>query len=123
MARDISYEEARQEKLDDLTFIHYTKLRHKLQGGNADLVATIDEAISHKLDQKFWSEAVIAAAGVHGNLVIGNRIVKLVEEALQAQAEVLARKEVEQLEKQRKESQDEAQIDLAVMDRAMAMQI
>jgi hypothetical protein len=119
MARDISPEEARQEKIDELTFYHYTKLRQKLQGGNTELADMIDDAISHQMDGSFWREVVTSAAHDH-QLAIGFRFVRLVEKALQAQAEIEALKEVEQLERQRKHSQDEARIDRAVMDRAMS---
>jgi hypothetical protein len=117
MPRDISPEEARAEKLDELTAEHYVRLHRKLQGGNADLAHTIDDAISHQMDSAFWRAAVFDAVGPDGALVVGRRIKKLVEQALLAEAEVAALREIEQLERQREQSQDEAQIDRAVMDR------
>jgi hypothetical protein len=116
--RDISPEEARDEAVYELTAIHCQQLRLKLQGGNAELANAIDEAISHEMGGTFWRDLVIAAAYSDGGLFIGGRIVKLVEKALLAQAEILAIKDVEQMEKSRKQSQDEARIDRAI-DRAM----
>lgn len=97
MLRDIT-SQTRDEKLDELTANQYHQLRQKLQGGNADLAHTIDDAISHEMDGAFWRQAVVDAAGVEGAHIVGLRIKKLVEKALLAEAEIAALKELEQLE-------------------------
>jgi hypothetical protein len=118
MARDISLEEARDEAVYELTAKHYEVLRRKLQGGDADIADMIDDVISHQMNRAFWREVFIDAADSTADSLIGSRFRKLVEKALKTQAEVAAIKEVEQLERQRKDSQDEARIDWAI-DRAM----
>lgn len=99
MARDISYEEAREEKVYELTEPHYVRLLAQLRGGNADLISSIDEAVFASLPDSFWREIVLSAAHGHA-LSIGARIVKLVENAVLAQAEIEAIKEVEQIERE-----------------------
>ena len=118
MARDLSHEEARQEAMHELTGKHYYALRAKLQGGNAELVDAIDQTVLAALPNAFWREVIISAA--HGHFsTIGARFAKLVEVELLTRAEAEARKEVEQMEKQRAESQEEAKADLVLLDRAM----
>jgi len=118
MARDISHEEARDEKIDELTFHHYTKLRAQLQAGNDQLASAIGESIAQHMSDDICNEQMIYAVMPNGGSA-SPRYKKLIENALEAMAEVEAVKEVERLEKDRQESQDEARADRAVMDRAM----
>jgi hypothetical protein len=114
MTRDISPKEA----FDEAVYKHYEALHLKLQGGNAELADTIEEAAFANVPNTFWRNLVIDVAGANGALVVGSVIKALVGKALKDAAEVAALKEVEQLERQRKESQDEARIGRAAMERA-----
>jgi hypothetical protein len=117
MARDISPEEARDEKVYELTAEHYNKLHAKLQGHDRDTVLAVANAVAVELTDDLLNQLVVLAT--FGTAAAGAKIAALVVKALLAQAEVDALREVEQLEQQFKESNDEARIGRAVMDRAM----
>lgn len=119
MARDISPEEARDEKVYELTAIHHEKLRRQLQGGNPEVASAIDEAISHEMDRAFWLQVVRTAGSATGDGLNGERIRKLVEKALAAQAEVDATREVEQLEQAAKNDPDNCQPQTHAMARRL----
>lgn len=98
MKRTMSLDE-REDLIQELAGEHFHNLRAKLQGGNAELVSTIDEAAFASLPDSFWREIVILAANGF-SLSVGTLFVKKVEDALLAQAEIEAIKEVEQIERE-----------------------
>jgi hypothetical protein len=113
LARDDT--EARAEKLGELATKHYQRLRGQLQAGNADLASAIGEAISTHMTDDICNEQLTYAVMPNGGAA-SPRFKKLIENALELMAENAALREVEQLERQREQSQDEARIDRAVMD-------
>lgn len=118
MARDISPEEARDEQVDELTNKHYYALRAKLQGHDRDTVLAVANAVAVALTDEVLNGLVVLAT--FGTAAAGAKIAALVEKALLAEAEVAALREVDQLERQRQESQDENRIGRAELLRAMS---
>jgi hypothetical protein len=117
MARDISPDEARDEKVYELTAEHYHKLHAKLQGHDRDTVLAVANAVAVELTDDVLNQLVVLAT--FGTAAAGAKIAALVVKALLAQAEVAALREVEQLEQQRAESQDENRIARAELQRAI----
>jgi hypothetical protein len=117
MPRDISPEEARDEKVAELTDKHFETLRRKLQGRDPVTVSAIAGAVAVELTDEVLNEIVVMTT--HGTLSVGDQIKKLTDKALLAQAEVEALREVEQLERERKESQDEYRISTAEIAQAL----
>lgn len=115
MPRDLSPEEEREYELSELEVKHLQRLQGQLQAGNADVASAIGEAISgHMTDDILNEQLAYAVSGA-----ASPRFRKLVEQALKDAAEVAALKELEQLERQRQESQDDnriARAELARMD-------
>jgi NADPH-dependent curcumin reductase CurA len=118
MARDISPEEARDEKVADLTDHHYEQLRKKLQGADPDTVNAIAGAVAIELTDEVLNDLV--RQSTFGALSVGDRIAKFVNKALLAAAEVAALREVEQLELQRTVSKNENRAARAEVDRALS---
>jgi DNA-binding PadR family transcriptional regulator len=117
MPRDISPEEARDEKVAELTDKHFETLRRKLQGRDPVTVSAIAGAVAVELTDEVLNEIVVMTT--HGTLWVGDQIKKLADKALLAQAEVEALREVEQLERQHTESKNENRIARAELARAL----
>lgn len=113
MKRDLSPEELRDEQIDKLASECNARLRGQLVAGNRDVASAIGEAISVHMTDEIQDEQIAYAVMPNGGRA-SPRFQKLVEKALADMAEVEAIKEVERMEKDRKQQDAEARAELAM---------
>ena len=119
MARDISHEEARDEKIAELTEKHLAARRALLAGGDEQLTSGVLEALSVELTDALFKGIVQLC--ITEPAVAGTALAMIVGKVLRADAEHDALREVEQMEQRRQKSQGDARADRILMDRAMSM--
>lgn len=107
MPRDMDPQDAREASVSKLTDKHFQALKAKLQGGDPELVATIDEAVFANASSSFYRDLVVSATNAKGALIVGSAIVRLVDDALFKMAFALAEAEAEQLVAEAAEEFDE----------------
>jgi hypothetical protein len=115
MKRDLSIEEARDEKIAELTEKHLEARRALLSNGDENLTSTVCEALWVELTDQLWQGMVQicvtepATAGVALAMIVGK--------VLRADAEVEALRDVEQMEKGRAKAADEERAEQVLLDR------
>jgi poly-gamma-glutamate capsule biosynthesis protein CapA/YwtB (metallophosphatase superfamily) len=98
MKRDLSTEEARDQKIAQLTNAHLSRRLGDLIRGDQNAIRTVDEALSHELCKPEVMEQLIMLA-VTDQRHAGAKLCSLIEQVVRADAEYDAIKEVEQMER------------------------
>jgi hypothetical protein len=117
MKRDLSLEEERDALVADLTEKHRKTLRAKLLACEGETILDVAGRVAVDLTDDVLNQLVVVAA--MNPAEAGAKLAAMVSNALLAGAEIAALREVEQLEKQRKQSQDENRIARAELARAL----
>jgi hypothetical protein len=101
MKRDIlSADEARDQKIAQLTNKHFAARLGALVTGNQDAIRTVDDALSHKFcDADTMGQLIVLA--VTDNRQAGAMLAKLIGEVVSSAAEYDAIRDVEQMERER----------------------
>lgn len=94
----IDTEELRSTLIDQLTREHAVAIRAKAAAGDAETLHDLGNAVGDRLSQPGVSELMIQTALRSGTTNAGAMVLALVEKCIDADAELEALKEVEQIE-------------------------
>jgi hypothetical protein len=115
MKRDLTPEEQRDHAILMRTEKHFTERLALLCMGDQQLVASVEESLSHKFcDAEVMARLIVLA--VTDKHQAGAVLESLIHGVMRDAAEVEAVKEVEQIEKQRAQEADEDRVSVAMYE-------
>lgn len=106
MARDISPEEARDEKIAQLTAQHTKARMAMLRAGDPVVTNAVSQSVSALVTDK-WMDELVGLA-IRSPSMVGQHVEALVRKVVRDEAEYDAIKDVEQMEKAREQQVAEA---------------